>query len=151
MEVGVGRMTDREKLIELICSTKYGNGALIGKNFQHSFVEKIADHLLANGVRLETKQATSDKTSEWISVEERLPEKPLRCIVYRRPFNWLDYCVSFASFDPCYRGECGNPMNGKAVWYDYDSEYGDYRLSNITHWMPMPEPPHDTTTQAADL
>ena len=40
----------REKLIELICSTKYGNGSLVGKNFQRGFVEKIADHLIANGV-----------------------------------------------------------------------------------------------------
>lgn len=43
-------MTDREKLIELLGSTKYGNGSLIGKNFQEGFIAKIADHLLASGV-----------------------------------------------------------------------------------------------------
>ena len=34
----------KEKLIELICSTEYGNGSLIGNNFQKGFIEKIADH-----------------------------------------------------------------------------------------------------------
>ena len=43
----------REKLIEWICSTEYGNGSLIGKNFQKGFIEKIADHLIANGVTVQ--------------------------------------------------------------------------------------------------
>ena len=42
-------MTDREKLIELIASTEYGNG-LVGENFQEGFIAKIADHLIANDV-----------------------------------------------------------------------------------------------------
>ena len=42
----------REKLIEFICSVKYGNGSLVGKNFQKGFIEKIADHLIANGVTI---------------------------------------------------------------------------------------------------
>lgn len=46
-------MTDREKLIELLGSTKYGNGSLIGKNFQSGFIEKIADQLLASGVTVQ--------------------------------------------------------------------------------------------------
>lgn len=42
----------RERLIELIGSTKYGkeNSSLVGKNFQQEFIGRIADHLLANGV-----------------------------------------------------------------------------------------------------
>ena len=43
----------REKLIEFICSVKYGNGSLVGKNFQKGFIEKIADHLIANGVTVQ--------------------------------------------------------------------------------------------------
>lgn len=47
-------MTDREKLIQIIDSSRtyVANKA------------SLADHLLANGVRLEYNQATSDKTSE---------------------------------------------------------------------------------------
>ena len=40
----------RETLIELICSTEYGNGSLMGNNFQKGFIEKIADHLIDNDV-----------------------------------------------------------------------------------------------------
>ena len=55
----------REQLIDLIGSVEYGNGSLIGKNFQKGFIEKIADHLIANGVTVQ----------KWIPVTERLPEK----------------------------------------------------------------------------
>lgn len=80
-------------------------------------------------------------TGPWISVEDRLPEKALRCFVYQKRNNkWGGY-VSLATFDPCYKGLCGDPMNGKQVWYEYDSEYGDYELSDVTHWMLTPEPP----------
>ena len=47
-------MSDREKLIELIGLTEYGNGALVGKNFQRGFIGKIADNLIKNGVTRRT-------------------------------------------------------------------------------------------------
>ena len=46
-------MDVREKLIELIGSTEYGNGSLVGNNFQKGFIEKIASHLIANGVTVQ--------------------------------------------------------------------------------------------------
>ena len=49
-------MRMREKLIELIASTEYGNG-LVGENFQEGFIAKIADHLIANGVTFDHEQA----------------------------------------------------------------------------------------------
>ena len=58
-------MSDREKLIELIGLTEYGNGSLIGTNFQQGFIEKIAAHLLANGVTMQ----------KWISVEDEKPKE----------------------------------------------------------------------------
>ena len=58
-------MDVREKLVELIGSTEYGNGSLVGKNFQKGFIEKIASNLIANGVTVQ----------QWISVKDRLPEK----------------------------------------------------------------------------
>ena len=56
-------MDVRERLVELISSTEYGNGSLVGNNFQKGFIEKIATHLIANGVTVQ----------EWVSVTERLP------------------------------------------------------------------------------
>ena len=51
----------RKNLIELIGSVQYGNGSLIGNNFQKGFIEKIADHLIANGVTLATDNNVGDK------------------------------------------------------------------------------------------
>ena len=52
-------MDVREKLVELIGSTEYGNGSLVGKNFQKGFIEKIASNLIANGV-------TAQECGEWV-------------------------------------------------------------------------------------
>ena len=56
-------MDVREKLVELIESTRYwGSGTS----------EEIADHLIDNGVTVQ----------EWISVDDRLPEEKVNCIVH---------------------------------------------------------------------
>ena len=46
-------MDVREKLVELIGSIGYGNGSLLGNNFQKGFIEKIATHLIANGATVQ--------------------------------------------------------------------------------------------------
>ena len=55
----------------------------------------------------------------WIPVTERLPDKPMKCLVYTK------------------RGEC----------YGYDIacyNQGFYlQYANVTHWMPLPEPPKE--------
>ena len=58
-------MDVREKLVELIGSTEYGNGSLVGKNFQKGFIEKIASNLIAHGVTVQ----------EWIPVSDPPKEK----------------------------------------------------------------------------
>ena len=58
-------MDVREKMAELIGSTEYGNGSLVGNNSQKGFIEKIATHLIASGVTVQ----------EWISVKEPPKEK----------------------------------------------------------------------------
>lgn len=62
-------MTDREKLVGLL--------DYFGVDDDWYTNTEIADYLLSNGVRLETKEATSDKTSDeskrWIPVSERMP------------------------------------------------------------------------------
>ena len=57
-------MDVREKLVELIGSTEYGNGSLIGKNFQKGFIEKIASHLIANGVTVQEWKPISEPPKE---------------------------------------------------------------------------------------
>ena len=97
----------REKLIELIQSAVDGCATY--------WAGLIADHLIANGVRLEEKQATSDKTSEWIPVSERLPDRWQNVLsVSKYGKIGVDYVFTDGSW-----------------WSDRD----------VTHWMHLPEPP----------
>lgn len=102
-------MTNREKLIELlynlptpefVIGTRRAGKKLITAGF-------IADHLIANGVTVR----------EWISVKDRLPNKPMKCLVYTK------------------RGDCC----GYDILYYNQGFYSQY--DNVTHWMPLPEPP----------
>ena len=57
-------MDVREKLVELIGSTEYGNGSLVGKNFQKGFIEKIASNLIDNGVTVQEWKPISEPPKE---------------------------------------------------------------------------------------
>ena len=70
-----------EKLVELLCNLPtpefvIGNRRAGKKLITAGF---IADHLIANGVTVQ----------KWVSVDDRLPDKPMKCLVYTK------------------RGECG--------------------------------------------
>ena len=164
----------REKLIELLGGVQHISFPQMGK-------EMVADHLIANGVVIQSDcQACAKATSEvianlqkrfatdnnfgdkispaayklsatdkdnnvpskWIPVTERLPEEDGRYLVVKTIFNNSIYqdVSSFAKdgrkvdkYD-FYRG-------WKNVWYYYDSEWGHITTGNVTHWMPLPEPP----------
>jgi hypothetical protein len=69
------------------------------------------------------------RKSEWISVEDRLPEENTDVLIYRGGF----------------RGDLMNVYTymGHNEWED---EYGYWSITDdegITHWMPLPEPPKD--------
>lgn len=133
--------TDREKLVELLedigataeedCGIDKNNG---GRIIDIHGADYIADHLIANGVtfadRLEEKQATSDmKTSDWISVKERLPEYDGTYIVTSE--RGAVYC---------------NHFYGRRVFSDKYTREPHFSLRGkvkITHWMPPPEPPKE--------
>ena len=76
--------------------------------------ERQAEYLISNGVTVQ----------EWISVNDRLPEEKVNCIVHYKH----DYC------------------NNDGYWAIgfcfYDGEKFRIDLGyKVTHWMPMPEPP----------
>ena len=108
-------MDVREKLVELISSTEYGNGSLIGSNFQKGFIEKIASHLIDNGVTVQ----------EWISVDDRLPEAGgyVVCIAKRNPFSRF------------------MPMVARIEKNGWVNPITEQYISEVTHWMPLPVPP----------
>ena len=112
-------MDFREKLVELIGSTEYGNGSLVGKNFQKGFIEKIASNLIANDVTVQ----------EWISASEPPEEKGCYLVSIK---HWLD----------------GKPVTREAFWNgaDWISCYwgkGDRveLTPRVTHWQYLPQPP----------
>lgn len=114
----------REKLIELICE-KTQDGCECYCN--HPYCEeckRLADYLIANGVTVQ----------KWISVEDRLPEEDGKYLVLNESGNMFDTEYSDYSGFGYWR-----------MYYDPDplalagSEW--YELDDITHWMPLPEPP----------
>ena len=80
-----------------------------------SFAEYLADHLIANGVTVQ----------EWISVDDRLPEVGgyVVCIAKRNPFSRFMPMVARIE-----KNGWVNPMT-------------EQYISEVTHWMPMPELP----------
>ena len=155
-------MTDREKLIELLCqahnlatdASAFGFGDI-------SYAQQLemeADHLIANGV---TFAEDNNVPSKWISVKDRLPESGVHVLVacemhgqyLQRRYVCDGYYVK-AKTQPSYGhpDECAVEYSEEddeyyllegwyeviKNWYDYDSIVID---DFVTHWMPLPEPP----------
>ena len=98
-------MDVREKLVELIAETI---------ELYPSEREELADGLIVNGVTVQ----------EWISVDDRLPEEKVNCIVHYK------------------HAYCDNDDYWAIGMCFYDGE--KFQLApayKVTHWMPMPEPP----------
>ena len=94
----------REKLIELLSQVQYLGG----------LEEKIADHLIANGVTVQ----------KWIPVTERLPEED----------GYYLCCVKSFSFPGrTYINILHCDKNG--------FQEGHIYTDDVTHWMPLPEAP----------
>lgn len=80
----------------------------------------------------------------WINVEDRLPDTNGRYICAHKPFYGnlvIDIC-HFAS--PANNVGLKRIRDRGPVWYNTDCEYGDFVVSGVTHWMPLPEPPEVT-------
>lgn len=78
------------------------------------------------------------RKQEWISVEDRLPEIAGKYLIARKTV--YGNLINIVWYDTNYNG--GNDdMIGKSVWYMFDSDWGDYEIPNVTHWMPLPQPP----------
>ena len=66
------------------------------------------------------------KQSDWISVKDRFPDETCECLIV----DTLGV-IFLASYSSRYR-----------AFNATDEDDGDrWRFNNITHWMPLPEPP----------
>ena len=111
-------MDVKEKLVELIAKAKY----ICANDYaDHTEDEYIADTLLDNGVTVQ----------EWISVDDRLPEAGgyVVCIAKRNPFSRFMPMVARIE-----KNGWVNPMT-------------EQYISEVTHWMPMPQPPNGGNMQ----
>ena len=123
-------MDDREKLIELLMDMPFGNST---EEAEIAHAEAVADYLIDNGVTVQ----------KWIPVTERLPEEDGEYLVWfgRNMFEHYAEVRHFAK-----DGETVDEYDlhhEKNVWYYYDSEWGYVACRNVTHWMPLPEPPKE--------
>lgn len=75
--------------------------------------------------------------SEWISVKDRLPKKYKSVLIYVKPIN-AEESPSYTIDGPIFAGK----FEGGDIW---SCLYGDswipFSADEITHWMPLPEPP----------
>ena len=98
---------------------------ILGKPiFPHELVdpiEAVADYLLDSGVTVQ----------EWISADDRLPEVGWHvvCIAKRNPFSRFMPMVARIE-----KNGWVNPMT-------------DQYISEVTHWMPIPQPPKGDNMQ----
>ena len=95
---------------------------------QQAEIERLQD-------RLDEKQATSDNTSEWISVKDRLPENGHGIFWKERKY----YLVHLKN---------GQMLVAKYGYKEHDWWIDSHdcvveknRYREVTHWRPMPEPP----------
>lgn len=116
----------------LLCPFCGGEARLSHAGAKHIIFCPNCVRLPADGGYINQEQAIAawnNRTDNWISVEERLPPKPEENPVFEgKPFEM--YLVSFPDSDYPFR----------AFW---DGEnFGDgWKKVNVTHWMPLPEPP----------
>ena len=131
-------MDVREKLVELMCDV-LEDGCIGHCNHPPCWkVTHAVDGLIANGVTVQENTEITDEllkqlrnapltilheeptievVQEWISVKDRLPDRPMKCLVYTK------------------RGEYG----GYEITYYNQGFYTQY--ADVTHWTPLPDAP----------
>ena len=81
--------------------------------------------------------------AEWISVKDRMPNTMID------KSSWSGWSDEYAPTDDvlCYIGEEGRQT---VAWFSYTynewttvDEATVYKYGEITHWMPLPEPPKE--------
>jgi len=107
-------------------------------------ITKEAFEAIQETARLAIAALSRDR---WISVEERLPDKPGDYLVIENYWGVAtrirvrSYTDDLSSVE---RYAFPPKTHKRSGWYEYDSEYGYFETGkDITHWMPLPEPPKE--------
>ena len=123
------------------------------KSRRGNFIDDVGkgyDAGIASALRAVEKMPSSDvvprdHNAGWISVNDRLPEQDgeYLCASTYSAINQVllrirSFSKKLSDVSEYYLGD-----KNHAGWYSYDSEYGYYSDDNVTHWMPLPEPPKE--------
>lgn len=123
----------REKLAKILSEVQY----LGGLEYQ------VADRLIANGVTFATDKNDGGK---WISVEERLPEDDERLKFYD---DGHLRCTTVLAYTEYGRTIPKNRLRVLSTGIEYldkiatDGWVWASGSEEVTHWMPLPEPPKE--------
>lgn len=100
---------------------------------------------------LEKLQKAEAAIPRWISVEERMPDKPGHYLVLTSINYWHGGCMDVnmehrfgQSGTP--KGYDGTTMSAIDCYYDITGSWNRVFGGHVTHWMPLPEPPEEETT-----
>ena len=104
-------MDVREKLVEILKQAPF-EGKVLDEWWWEEKIKRIADHLLSNGVTVQ----------EWISVKDGLPESGKESVLIG--LRWGEVDIGWCE-DGRWRSEFVN----------------EYEDGEVTHWMPLPNPP----------
>ena len=115
-------MDVREKLVELL---QDANNPVWSWFPNNATMAQLADYLINSGVTVQ----------EWISVEDRLPDKD-GCYIVTACDEWCS-CGEGIWYDTVV--VVAEYYKGSWTWYDGGREYSLEGI--VTHWMPMPNPP----------
>lgn len=84
--------------------------------------------------------------SPWVSVEERLPDKPGHYLICTNVNYWHGGCMDkneehkyHESGTPI--GYFGTTMSVLDCYYDITGDWNKVYNCHVTHWMPLPAPP----------
>ena len=119
-------MADREKLIELLW--EYDQMRMMRMS-----IEECVDKLIANGVTFATDNNVGGK---WIPVTERLPEDTLPRFSEVKQIKVLTALKSWNGLRTV-----RSQMRYRDTWCKETRWMWKYSASDVTHWMPLPEPP----------
>jgi hypothetical protein len=123
----------REKLIELLKD---------GGVRDFPFVAALADHLIANGVTL---AEDNNVPSKWIPVTERLPEEHKSIFAkLHGTKNWMPGMFCTLSNTVLASVEYEDGTRSVKATHTKDGKWNlqnMHRAKEVTHWMPLPEPP----------
>lgn len=94
------------------------------------------------------KNPTLTTPNKWVSVEERLPDKPGHYLVCTNVNYWHGGCMD-KNEEHKYResgtpiGYFGTTMSVLDCYYDITGDWNRIYNCHVTHWMPLPEPPEE--------